>query len=265
MSTTARSERIFQIAFSLLLLVCLVPTTDASSGFTSDEMRLINEQLNENTPRQVTESLRLNGGLATRFRLQQNYTVLGVYSWNLDHESAARARFAGEMDVCRTDFFYNLIQERGITVARFFRDQEGSLLYSEEVPPNACSLLLRRPELPPAAARARELTRSEAREQLRRESEESAIREERPARKPTYTGEKISLNFDNVELVAVFAVLSDFSGVVFVVDPTVKNTPVTIKVSDTPWDQVVDEILDRYNLRSRRGQRNGGKISIVNR
>src|SRR5690348_17220593 len=196
------------MAYLLVALVC-TPSAGAA-GFTSEELRQINEQANENTPRQLTESLRFNGALATSFRFQQNYTLLGVYSWNLDREAAARARFLGEMEVCRNDLFYKATQDRGITVARFYRDQEGSLLYSVEVPPKACSLLLRRPDLEPPAARPSEITPSEGRERLRREGAERAIREGRAAPKSTYRGETISLDFTNVALGAVFGVLSDF-------------------------------------------------------
>ena len=78
---------------------------------------------------------------------------------------------------------------------------------------------------------------------------------EKPDEKPVdefgYSGEKLSLNFQNIEARAALQVLADFTGLNFVVSDTVKGS-LTLRLKDVPWDQALDLILDSKNLAMRR-------------
>jgi len=62
-----------------------------------------------------------------------------------------------------------------------------------------------------------------------------------------YTGEKISFEFTDADLQAVFFLLADISGENIVLDPSVRGR-VSIKLTDVPWDQALDIILRNFNL-----------------
>jgi len=66
-----------------------------------------------------------------------------------------------------------------------------------------------------------------------------------------YSGEKLSLNFQNIDARAALQVLADFTGLNFVVSDTVKGS-LTLRLKDVPWDQALDLILDSKNLAMRR-------------
>src|SRR3990170_1579038 len=66
-----------------------------------------------------------------------------------------------------------------------------------------------------------------------------------------YSGEKLSLNFQNIDVRAALQVLADFTGLNFVVSDTVKGS-LTLRLKDVPWDQALDLILDSKNLAVRR-------------
>ncbi|MBI5782206.1 MAG: type IV pilus secretin PilQ [Gammaproteobacteria bacterium] len=66
-----------------------------------------------------------------------------------------------------------------------------------------------------------------------------------------YSGEKLSLNFQNIEARAALQVLADFTALNFVVSDTVKGS-LTLRLKDVPWDQALDLILDSKNLAMRR-------------
>ena len=66
-----------------------------------------------------------------------------------------------------------------------------------------------------------------------------------------YSGEKLSLNFQNIEARAALQVLADFTGLNFVVSDSVKGN-VTLRLKDVPWDQALDLILDVKGLAMRR-------------
>ncbi|MBI4682827.1 MAG: type IV pilus secretin PilQ [Nitrospirae bacterium] len=62
-----------------------------------------------------------------------------------------------------------------------------------------------------------------------------------------YAGEKISIDFQDVELLHVFRLIADISGFNIVVSPDVKGK-FTMKLIDVPWDQALDIILRNYGL-----------------
>jgi type IV pilus assembly protein PilQ len=62
-----------------------------------------------------------------------------------------------------------------------------------------------------------------------------------------YVGEKISIDFQDVELVHVFRLIADISGYNIVVSPDVKGM-FSMKLIDVPWDLALDIILRNYGL-----------------
>lgn len=68
--------------------------------------------------------------------------------------------------------------------------------------------------------------------------------------KPQYKGERLTLNFQNIDVRAVLQVLADFSGFNIVVSDTVQGT-ITLRLVDVPWDQALDIILQNKKLDKR--------------
>jgi type IV pilus assembly protein PilQ len=62
-----------------------------------------------------------------------------------------------------------------------------------------------------------------------------------------YVGEKISIDFQDAELIHVFRLIADMSGFNIVVSPEVKGR-FSMKLTDVPWDQALDVILRNYGL-----------------
>jgi len=62
-----------------------------------------------------------------------------------------------------------------------------------------------------------------------------------------YTGEKISIDFQDVDLTHVFRLIADISGYNVVVSPDVKGK-FSMKLTDVPWDQALEIILRNYGL-----------------
>ncbi|BBP05645.1 pilus assembly protein PilQ [Sulfuriferula plumbiphila] len=70
------------------------------------------------------------------------------------------------------------------------------------------------------------------------------------AGKPKYTGEKLSLNFQNVEVRSVLQVIADFTGLNIITSDTV-NGNLTLRLKDVPWDQALDIIMQSKGLDKR--------------
>jgi type IV pilus assembly protein PilQ len=66
-----------------------------------------------------------------------------------------------------------------------------------------------------------------------------------------YTGEKLSLNFQNVEVRAVLNVIADFTDLNIITSDTVSGN-ITLRLKDVPWDQALEIILQTRGLDSRR-------------
>ena len=62
-----------------------------------------------------------------------------------------------------------------------------------------------------------------------------------------YTGKKISLDFQDADIVPIFRLLADISGYNIVVSPQVKGK-LTMKLINVPWDQALDLILKTFSL-----------------
>jgi type IV pilus assembly protein PilQ len=76
-----------------------------------------------------------------------------------------------------------------------------------------------------------------------------------------YQGEKLSLNFQNVEVRSVLQVISDFTNLNIVVSDSVTGS-LTLRLKDVPWDQALDIILNTRGLDMRK---NGNVIWIAPR
>jgi len=71
------------------------------------------------------------------------------------------------------------------------------------------------------------------------------------ADKPVYTGERLTLNFQDIETRAVLQLLADASGQNIVVSDSV-NGSVTLRLQNVPWDQALDIVLRTKGLDKRR-------------
>ena len=66
-----------------------------------------------------------------------------------------------------------------------------------------------------------------------------------------YTGQRLSLNFQSIEIRALLQIIADFSDFNVVTSDTVTGT-VTLRLKDVPWDQALDIILQSKGLDKRR-------------
>lgn len=85
-------------------------------------------------------------------------------------------------------------------------------------------------------------------------AEEEALRKE----KEQYTGDKLSLNFQNIEVRAVLQLLADFTGMNLVTSDSVRGN-ITLRLKNVPWDQALDIILKARGL----GMRQMGNVVMI--
>jgi type IV pilus assembly protein PilQ len=76
-----------------------------------------------------------------------------------------------------------------------------------------------------------------------------------------YKGEKLSLNFQNVEVRSVLQVIADFTGLNIITSDTVSGS-LTLRLKDIPWDQALDIIMQTKGLDMRK---NGNVVLIAPR
>ncbi|HWW78586.1 MAG TPA: type IV pilus secretin PilQ [Steroidobacteraceae bacterium] len=96
-------------------------------------------------------------------------------------------------------------------------------------------------------------------EQLAYQSDDQYVVEVQPKRKaqvaqedkPVYTGERLTLNFQEIETRAVLQLLADASGQNIVVSDSVSGN-VTLRLQNVPWDQALDIVLRTKGLDKRR-------------
>src|SRR5947207_1434751 len=96
-------------------------------------------------------------------------------------------------------------------------------------------------------------------EQLAYQSDDQYVVEVAPRRKlanapeerPVYTGERLTLNFQDIETRAVLQLLADASGQNIVVSDSVSGN-VTLRLQNVPWDQALDIVLRTKGLDKRR-------------
>jgi len=79
--------------------------------------------------------------------------------------------------------------------------------------------------------------------------------------RPGYSGEKLSLNFQNVEVRSVLNVIADFTDLNIITSDSVGGS-LTLRLKDVPWDQALDLILQTRGLDMRK---NGNVVWIAPR
>ncbi len=72
---------------------------------------------------------------------------------------------------------------------------------------------------------------------------------------PGYNGEKLSLNFQNIEIRSLLQVIADFTNFNIVTSDSVTGA-LTLRLKDVPWDQALDIIMQAKNL----GMRKNGSV-----
>ncbi|HLT12943.1 MAG TPA: type IV pilus secretin PilQ family protein [Marinobacter sp.] len=82
-------------------------------------------------------------------------------------------------------------------------------------------------------------------EELTQEEAETRREEKFP-----YTGEKLSLNFQDIEVRSVLQLIADFTGLNLVASDTVGGS-ITLRLQNVPWDQALDLILKTKGLDKR--------------
>jgi len=70
-----------------------------------------------------------------------------------------------------------------------------------------------------------------------------------------YKGEKLSLNFQNIEVRSVLQVIADFTGFNIITGDNVSGN-ITLRLKDVPWDQALDIIMQTRGL----GMRKNGNV-----
>ena len=96
-------------------------------------------------------------------------------------------------------------------------------------------------------------------EHLAYQTDDQYVVEVQPARKAAqktedkrvYTGERLTLNFQDIETRAVLQLLADASGQNIVVSDSVQGS-VTLRLQNVPWDQALDIVLRTKGLDKRR-------------
>ena len=68
---------------------------------------------------------------------------------------------------------------------------------------------------------------------------------------PGYRGEKLSLNFQNIDVRSLLQVIADFTNFNIVTSDTVQGN-LTLRLKDVPWDQALDIILQAKSLGMKR-------------
>ncbi|MET1256308.1 type IV pilus secretin PilQ [Aliikangiella maris] len=75
---------------------------------------------------------------------------------------------------------------------------------------------------------------------------------------PVYTGERLSLNFQDIPVRAVLAIIAEFTGLNLVTSDTVSGT-ITLRLQTVPWDQALDILLKTKGL----DKRQNGNVLLV--
>ncbi|QOK81152.1 type IV pilus secretin PilQ [Ralstonia solanacearum] len=78
---------------------------------------------------------------------------------------------------------------------------------------------------------------------------------------PGYRGERMSLNFQNIDIRSLLQVFADFTNLNIVTSDSVTGT-LSLRLKDVPWDQALQIVLDSKGLASRR---NGNVLWVAPR
>ncbi len=79
-------------------------------------------------------------------------------------------------------------------------------------------------------------------------------------KKKVFVGQRISLNFQDIQLRAVLQLLADFTGINIVVSDAVSGN-ITLRLNDVPWDQALDIILTTQGL----DKRQMGNVMLIDK
>jgi type IV pilus assembly protein PilQ len=90
-------------------------------------------------------------------------------------------------------------------------------------------------------------------EELTKDEAEDRVKDKFP-----YTGEKLSLNFQDIEVRAVLQLVADFTGLNLVASDTVGGS-ITLRLQNVPWDQALELILKTKGL----DKRTTGNVLLV--
>jgi len=82
--------------------------------------------------------------------------------------------------------------------------------------------------------------------------------EQRKKQEFGYTGERLSLNFQDIEVRSVLQLLADFTGINIVVSDTVSGN-LTLRMQNVPWDQALDIVLKTKGL----AKRDNGNVMLI--
>ena len=85
-----------------------------------------------------------------------------------------------------------------------------------------------------------------------------AEKEELERRQIVYSGDRLSLNFQDIEVRAVLQLLADFTGFNMVASDTVTGN-ITLRLKNVPWDQALDIILKTKGL----SKREAGNVIMI--
>ena len=77
-------------------------------------------------------------------------------------------------------------------------------------------------------------------------------------REGLYRGDKLSFNFQNIEVRAVLQLIADFTGLNVVASDAVTGN-ITLRLEEVPWDQALDIILEARGL----GMRRSGRVLLI--
>ena len=84
------------------------------------------------------------------------------------------------------------------------------------------------------------------------------LKEERRRKEFVYSGEKLSLNFQDIEVRSVLQLIADFTSLNLVASDTVSGR-ITLRLQNVPWDQALDLILKTKGL----DKRTVGNVMLV--
>ncbi len=93
---------------------------------------------------------------------------------------------------------------------------------------------------------------------VKREVKLSEDEAKRKRKNQVYSGERLSLNFQNIEVRAVLQLIADFTGINMVTSDTVDGE-LTLRLKNVPWDQALDIILKTKGL----DKRQNGNVMLI--
>ena len=86
--------------------------------------------------------------------------------------------------------------------------------------------------------------------------------QEAKLKKKIFTGKRISLNLQNIQVRALLQILAEFTGINIVVNgDAAKDTTMTLRLNDVPWDQALDVILTNQGL----DKRQSGNVILIDK